>query len=146
MSDLAGILPKWFSNRGIIFAKGQLDHSYTFWTMANYTTVDCLSFFDSDVSNLSSALHLISISWLYYENFINSTSYWTSTHYAPVYPSLLKTLKIPFLETELLHKNRGDEIFFWWSRLFSFFPPLFSIFCCCVVVWTSERCQLSLEM
>ena len=34
MSDQAGILPKWFSNRGIILAKGQLDHSYTFWTMS----------------------------------------------------------------------------------------------------------------
>ena len=33
MSDQAGILPKWFSNRGIILAKGQLDHSYTFWIM-----------------------------------------------------------------------------------------------------------------
>ena len=28
-----GILPKWFANWGIIWAKGQLDHSYTFWTM-----------------------------------------------------------------------------------------------------------------
>ena len=37
----------------IILAKGQLDHSYTFWTMANYTTVDCLCFFDSDVSCLT---------------------------------------------------------------------------------------------
>ena len=33
----------------IILTKGQLDHSYTFWIMANYTTVDCLCFFDSDV-------------------------------------------------------------------------------------------------
>ena len=32
MSDQAGILPKWFSNQGIILPKGQLDHSYTFWT------------------------------------------------------------------------------------------------------------------
>ena len=44
MSDQAVLLPKWFSHRG------QIDHSYTFWTMANYTTVDCLCFFDSDVS------------------------------------------------------------------------------------------------
>ena len=28
----AGILPKWFSNQGIILAKWQLDHSYTFWS------------------------------------------------------------------------------------------------------------------
>jgi hypothetical protein len=28
MSDQAGILPKLFSNWGIILAKGQLDHSY----------------------------------------------------------------------------------------------------------------------
>ena len=33
MSDQAGILPKWLSNRGILLAKWQLDHSYTFWTM-----------------------------------------------------------------------------------------------------------------
>ena len=33
MSDQAGILPKWFSNWGIILAEGQLGHSYTFWTM-----------------------------------------------------------------------------------------------------------------
>ena len=33
MSDQTGILLKWFSNRGIILAKGQLDHLYTFWTM-----------------------------------------------------------------------------------------------------------------
>ena len=33
MSDQAGILPKWFSSQGIILAKGQLNHSYTFWTM-----------------------------------------------------------------------------------------------------------------
>ena len=51
MSDQTVLLPKWFSHGGIILAKGQLDHSYTFWTMANYTTVDCLSFFDSDVSS-----------------------------------------------------------------------------------------------
>ena len=49
MSDQAVLLPKWFSHGGIILAKGHLDHSYTFWTMANYTTVDCLCFFDSDV-------------------------------------------------------------------------------------------------
>ena len=29
----AGILPKWFSNRGIILEKGQFDHSCSFWTM-----------------------------------------------------------------------------------------------------------------
>ena len=33
MSDQAGILPKWFSNGGIILAKGQLNHTYAFWTM-----------------------------------------------------------------------------------------------------------------
>ena len=33
MSDQAGILPKWFSNWGIILAKGQFDHSNNFWTM-----------------------------------------------------------------------------------------------------------------
>ena len=33
MSDQAGILPKWFFHWGIILAKGQLGHSYTFWTM-----------------------------------------------------------------------------------------------------------------
>ena len=50
MSDQAVLLPKWFSQGGIILAKGHLDHSYPFWTMANYTTVDCLCFFDSDVT------------------------------------------------------------------------------------------------
>ena len=34
MSDQAVLLPKWFSHGGIILAKGQLDHSYTFWTMS----------------------------------------------------------------------------------------------------------------
>ena len=33
MSDKAVILLKWFSHGGIILAKGQLGHSYTFWTM-----------------------------------------------------------------------------------------------------------------
>ena len=33
MSDQAGILPKWFSNWGIISAKGQFDHSHIFLTM-----------------------------------------------------------------------------------------------------------------
>ena len=33
MSDQAGILPKWFSDGGIILEKEQLDHSYNFWTM-----------------------------------------------------------------------------------------------------------------
>ena len=43
----------------IILAKGQLDHSYTFWTMANYSTVDCLCFFDSDVTfNFSDEFNL----------------------------------------------------------------------------------------
>ena len=32
MSDQVGILPEWFSNQGIILAKGQLDHSNGFWT------------------------------------------------------------------------------------------------------------------
>ena len=50
MSDQAFLLPKWFCLGGIILAKGQLDHSCTFWTMAYYTTVDCLCFFDSDVT------------------------------------------------------------------------------------------------
>ena len=36
MSDQAVLLPKWFSNRGIILAKGQLDHRYNFRTMTNY--------------------------------------------------------------------------------------------------------------
>ena len=49
MSDQAVLLPKWSPQKRIILAKGQLDHSYTFWTMANYTTVDCLCFLDSDV-------------------------------------------------------------------------------------------------
>ena len=33
MSDATVLLSKWFSNGGIFLAKGQLDHSYTFWTM-----------------------------------------------------------------------------------------------------------------
>ena len=33
MSDQADILPKWSSHLGIILAKGQLDHSFIFWTM-----------------------------------------------------------------------------------------------------------------
>ena len=33
MSDQVGILPKWLSNWGITLTKGQLDNSYTFWTM-----------------------------------------------------------------------------------------------------------------
>ena len=36
MSDQPIILSKWFSYWEIILARGQLDHSYTFWTMANY--------------------------------------------------------------------------------------------------------------
>ena len=52
MSDQAVLLPKWSPHGRTILAKGQLDHLYTFWTMANYTTVDCLCFFDSDVNNI----------------------------------------------------------------------------------------------
>ena len=33
MSDITVLLQKWFSNRGIFLAKGQFDHSYTFWTL-----------------------------------------------------------------------------------------------------------------
>ena len=33
MSDQAVILPKWSPYVSIILAKGQVDHSYTFWTM-----------------------------------------------------------------------------------------------------------------
>ena len=33
MSDQTGILPKWFSNWGIVLAKAQLEHLYTFWTI-----------------------------------------------------------------------------------------------------------------
>ena len=36
-------------HRITFLAKGQLDNSYTFWTMANYSTVDCDSFFETDV-------------------------------------------------------------------------------------------------
>ena len=61
----------------------------------------------------------------------NSTSYITSKHYAPVHPSLLKTLKIPFLETELLHKNRGDEIFFDEVVYFLFSPSLLHFLLLC---------------
>ena len=32
MSDQSVILPKWFTHGGITLAKGQLGHSYTFWT------------------------------------------------------------------------------------------------------------------
>ena len=44
MSDKAGILTKWFSKWGIILAKEQLHHSYTFWTMPIliFSPVDCL--------------------------------------------------------------------------------------------------------
>ena len=34
MSDQTVLLPKLFSHGGIILAKGQLDHSCTFWTMS----------------------------------------------------------------------------------------------------------------
>ena len=34
MSDQAVLFSKWVSHWGIILAKGQLDHSYTFWTMS----------------------------------------------------------------------------------------------------------------
>ena len=33
MSDQAVLLPTWFSHGGIILAKGQIDHSHTFWTL-----------------------------------------------------------------------------------------------------------------
>ena len=33
MSDQAVLFPKWFFQGGTILAKGQLYHSYTFWTM-----------------------------------------------------------------------------------------------------------------
>ena len=49
MSCQAVLLPKWSSHGRIFLAKGQLDKSYSFLTMANYTTVDCDSFFETDV-------------------------------------------------------------------------------------------------
>ena len=36
-SDQALLLPKWFTHKGITLAKGQLGHSYTFWTMSILT-------------------------------------------------------------------------------------------------------------
>ena len=33
MNDQGVLLPKWFTHRGITLAKGQLGHTYTFWTM-----------------------------------------------------------------------------------------------------------------
>ena len=33
MSHEADILPNWFSYKGIILAKGELNHLYTIWTM-----------------------------------------------------------------------------------------------------------------
>ena len=33
MSDETDLLPKWLSNQGIILAKDQFHHSYTFWAM-----------------------------------------------------------------------------------------------------------------
>ena len=53
MSDQAVLLPKWSPNRRIILAKRQLDHSYTFWTMANYTTAVCPDFFETDVTSVT---------------------------------------------------------------------------------------------
>ena len=75
MSEQAGILPKLFSNWGIILAKGQLDHCYTFWTMpilvfnppwfllthtlsTFYTLVFCL--FSSNVCIVSGMFHVFS--------------------------------------------------------------------------------------
>ena len=40
---------KWSPHGRIILAKGQLDHSYTFWTMANYTYYTSMKFADSHV-------------------------------------------------------------------------------------------------
>ena len=34
MSDQAVLLPNWFTHGGITLAKGQLGHSYNFWTMS----------------------------------------------------------------------------------------------------------------
>ena len=49
MSDQAVLLPKLVSQGGIILAKGWLDHSYTFWTMANYAYYTSTKFADSHV-------------------------------------------------------------------------------------------------
>ena len=80
MSDQAVLLLKWFSYEGIILAKGQLVNSYTFWTMANYTTVDCLSFFESDVSLSIEVLDLfesgISNSKMHHKDFFPS-DFWS---------------------------------------------------------------------
>ena len=59
MSDQAVIISKLFSYGGYILAKGQLDHSYTFWAMANYTTGVCPNFFETDVMYLVSAETII---------------------------------------------------------------------------------------
>ena len=50
MSDQAVLLPKWSPHGGIILAKGWLDHSNTFWTMANYTYYTSTKFAESQVN------------------------------------------------------------------------------------------------
>ena len=52
-------MPKWSPHGRIILAKGQFDQPYTFWTMANYNTVDCLCFFLTQTLGSSIRLNLI---------------------------------------------------------------------------------------
>ena len=47
MSDQAVILPKWLTHGGIILAKGQLDHLYSFWTIPNLIYYPTLKFWYS---------------------------------------------------------------------------------------------------
>ena len=81
MSDQAGILPKWFSNRGIILAKGQLDHSYTFWTMANYTYDTSTKFADSHVTLIHSWYKWMQISQSFYSIVYNILIHWIVFQY-----------------------------------------------------------------
>ena len=69
MSDQAVILPKWFPHGRIILAKGQLDHSYTLWTMAKHVF--------QPSSKFCATVSIVCINFKFVRRFVPSQSYKT---------------------------------------------------------------------
>ena len=68
MSYQAVLLPKWSLHARIVLAKGQLDNSYTFWTMANCTTGSTTNFYETDfsISSESVAYIFLIFGWFFF--------------------------------------------------------------------------------
>ena len=113
MSDKAVILPKWSPNGRIILAKGQLDHSYTFWTMPIMIFSPVYFFFGTPSISMVARIYLQwSQSW-------DCTYRWYLCSYFPSFVDLLALTEKVFTyqESYLAHlSNLGNGA---WSCLVS---------------------------